>query len=382
MTTVLDRVAATVGAHDLNLHKASPRGHDHLLLVLTRPDRSKVAGQWFSDRARATTVALQTQAHTGGSVDVPVLADSGVLLQPDGADRMLRALHRLASAPGATLVAHRAERRGTVRLVGHGDQVTYTKIVRPERFTAMAARTPVRIPDVAVPLLVGTDPDAGTMTCTALPGQTLQQLLDDPSVPTRDIIVAGHKIGEAVARLHASPAPPTAGHHDAAAEVAVTCGWLQRAHTYGLLDSESAPVRETLDTASRLLAEPACDPTYLHRDLHDLQLVIDDHGDVGILDFDLSTTGEPALDLANLLVHLELKALIGNCSPDRAGACAQAVLDGYAPSGQTWRRVPAYALATRLRLASVFAFRPRNHDVALGLLTGTPKGPLREHKER
>jgi aminoglycoside phosphotransferase (APT) family kinase protein len=107
---------------------------------------------------------------------------------------------------------------------------------------------------------------------------------------------------------------------------------------------------------------------------------VDDDGVVGVLDLDLAATGEPALDLANLLVHLELRSLQGLCPGARARACAGAVVDGYDPGLDTWRRVSAYALTTRLRLAAVYAFRPGSAGIGRALLTAD--GPTDHTKER
>ncbi|MGH3386204.1 MAG: hypothetical protein ACRDO1_16625, partial [Nocardioidaceae bacterium] len=77
-----------------------------------------------------------------------------------------------------------------------------------------------------------------------------------------------------------------------------------------------------------------------------------------LLDFDLAAAGEAALDLANLLVHLELRSVQGRCSVERANRCAVGVVEGYGPSKALLSRLPAYLLTTRIRLAAVYAFRP------------------------
>jgi aminoglycoside phosphotransferase (APT) family kinase protein len=377
MTTVLDRIADTVHAHDLEVRKTIPRAPDHLLLVLRRSDGSLVAGQWFDDPERARRVADETRVRAGDAANVRVLPDSGVLLQPDGADRRLRTLHRLATAPGATLVAHRAERRALVRRIDDQGRVTYTKHVRPDHLDAMVTRTRVYVDDVAVPRVTDVDARAGTMTCAALPGRTLQALLDDPSVPPRALATTGFEVGRALARLHATAPTPTMKHHDAVAELGVTRRWLQRARAHGLVDDARPPVRDRVDELTRLITRAPCATTFVHRDLHDLQLLVDVTGHVGVLDFDLAAIGEPALDLANLLVHLELKALIWGDRTERTDACTAAIVEGYAPDADTWRRVPAYALSTRLRLLAVNAFRPPRAHLGTALLTGSPTGPLR-----
>jgi aminoglycoside phosphotransferase (APT) family kinase protein len=94
----------------------------------------------------------------------------------------------------------------------------------------------------------------------------------------------------------------------------------------------------------------------IHRDLHDLQVLIDDHGSVGVLDFDLMAIGDPALDLANLLAHLDLRQRQGLI--DDAAPLRRAVQRGYAPGAPLAGRVPGYEALARQRLAAVYAFRP------------------------
>src|SRR5699024_1254247 len=94
----------------------------------------------------------------------------------------------------------------------------------------------------------------------------------------------------------------------------------------------------------------------------------------GILDLDLASRGEPALDLANLLVHLDLRAKQHRCTPARAHAVAQGLLEGYGPLPEA-HRIAGYAATTAIRLAHVYAFRPDSAEAAERLLT-TPDEPL------
>ena len=87
-----------------------------------------------------------------------------------------------------------------------------------------------------------------------------------------------------------------------------------------------------------------------------------------MLDFDTLSLGEAALDLANVLVHLELRALQGRCSEARANAAATAMVEGYDPPPPVSSRLRAYADATRLRLACLYAFRPCRKSVVPALL--------------
>ncbi len=49
----------------------------------------------------------------------------------------------------------------------------------------------------------------------------------------------------------------------------------------------------------------------LHRDFFDKQVVVDADGRPGLLDFDTLAAGEAAVDVANMLVHLELRRCSG-----------------------------------------------------------------------
>jgi len=107
----------------------------------------------------------------------------------------------------------------------------------------------------------------------------------------------------------------------------------------------------------------------VHRDLHVKQVLVTADGEVGVLDLDTLAKGDPAVDVANFLAHLELRSLQGHYSPDRAGLAAAAFVDGYRPDRALRARLTAYTAATRVRLACVYAFRPRWRHLARHLLT-------------
>jgi aminoglycoside phosphotransferase (APT) family kinase protein len=378
MTGVLDRIGETLAARGLTLTKAHPRGQGQLILELVDGAGQPLAGQWCDDPELAAQVAEQTEAVTGGRVPVPVL-DGGVVIQRAGVDRKLPVLHRLLTAPGAALVTHRVERRGVVRRVERDRLATYTKVLRPSRTAATVALARVSVDGVVVPRVTGSDVRRGTVTCEEVRGVRLHDLLPDPAVSPRHLRSVGRAVGEALARLHGTTPPSDVGAHDAAAELRVTQGWLDHATTYGLLDSGLA-VGAHLDRLRGFAAEPGSASALVHRDMHDKQILVGEGDAVGMLDFDLATIGEPALDLANLLVHLELRVIQGHCSQEVARACAEGLVDGYRPGPDVWRRVAGYALATRLRLAAVYAFRPGSAGIGPSLLArGTP-GPL-PHEE-
>lgn len=366
MSTVLDVISDAVAAHGLVVGKAIPRSPDHLILELRRSDGPTVAGQWFAHEDRARTVFEQTRRATPGH-GVHLLDGSRVLLQPGGADRRLPSLRDLASEPGATLVAHRPEHRGVVRRAADSRATTYTKVVRAKRFVRVLRGARLTVPGVAVPRVLAANEDAATITLAELPGCTLFELLGDSQASDAQVVTAGRAVGRALAKLHEVVPPPDVPSHDADAELGVTGRWVELATGHDLLKHLPVPADRLLASLREQLGGRACRATLLHRDLHDKQLLLGDD-QVGLLDFDLAAVGEPGVDLANLLVHLRLRALQGRCSVDRAGTCAAAVLDGYSPDTALRHRLDAYRVVTAVRLACVYAFRPAHAHVGAALL--------------
>jgi len=342
----------------LVLQRAWPREPGHVLVEMARDDGRWVAGQWFADRERLAAVARVTPA------PATALPDHGLLLQPDGADRRLSSLATLLQLPEAELVAHRPERRAVVRRV-EGGRLAYTKVLRPERAMAIvgaAARARRAAADnFAVPELLAPDVASGILEWAALPGRSLLSLGADERVPLTHLAAAWRRTGEAVARLHAGETQALT-EHSGSDERRLTVRWLESAQTHGLLPA--------LDLEPML--SPLLDPAggclgLLHRDLHDKQVVVDGT-DIGILDLDTVAVGERVVDVANLLVHLELRVLQGLLTPERAAHAATAFRDGVGADSLPEQRLDAYLTATRLRLAAVYAFRPRWQHVALRLI--------------
>jgi aminoglycoside phosphotransferase (APT) family kinase protein len=306
---------------------------------------------WPADEHELT---LEYETAAGGIV-TGRWAEGELVLHAPGEDHRLPGLAPLLDEPGATIVSHRAGRRAVVRTADG-----FAKVVRPARAAAVA-RAAQRAADLtagapfAVPRAESWDLEHGVVRFPALAGTPLREFVGTPAAET-----AGLVAGAAVRALHVRPATGLAAH-DAAAEVGVAERWsrLLGAHARsGPAREVAGRVRELLPAvAVRLLSQPVTPTVPLHRDLHDGQLLIDETGHVGILDFDMLAAGEGALDLANLLVHIELAELLGS-SAQGAQVAADGVREGYALDPVTGARLDAYADAARLRLVCVHAFRP------------------------
>jgi len=359
-----------LGQAKLILRRAWPRSRDHLLLEYEAENGRLVPGQWFADAERCSSAAcdtLQATMAASGSgewtahrsppscVVHPLAAELGyVLLQVGGADRALHGLAPLLARPDAQVLVHQPERRAVVRL-GTGGDVRFAKVVPPKRVAAVVAagRTATNLAATAFvtpkPLLI--DHVAGVVEWSALPGTALYDMLGE-----QRMFGAAGMAGAALNALHQAQ-PTSAKQHTAADEVAMLQTWIARAASFAPeLREQLAAV--TPGVFAALLAD-ASPPVVLHRDFYDKQVFVDDYDSVGLLDFDTLACGEAALDVANALVHFELRAVQGRSTAEQAQTAKAALLDGYRPDRHTLRRLDAYMNAVRLRLVCVYTFRPR-----------------------
>lgn len=351
-----DAVREEVAWHGLTLVRSHPRP-DRLHLDLADEAGDRVIGQWLPAPA-AEQVATETEAAAPGRTR---LLGAHLLLQSGGADRRLTGLAALVER-GAELVVHRPERRAVVR-TGTGPQAWWTKVVRPRRVADLRRRMEhaATIPGLRAPQVEATDESAGTITLSTLPGRTLHDLLTD-RVPAG----TAEEVGLVVHTLHhrGGGPPPWVAAHDLAAEVAATRGLLDLAQAHhALAPGEIAALEQAVEHAASRVAEAgaAARPALLHRDLHDKQLLVD--GDaraprVGMLDADTLGAGDPALDLGNVLAHLDLRVRQGWTSSRTAAQVEAGLLDGYRPDRRTRRATEGYRDLTRARLRALYAFRP------------------------
>ena len=130
--------------------------------------------------------------------------------------------------------------------------------------------------------------------------------------------------------------------------------------------SRAAPLVARVTTALRALPEVA--PVFSHRDFHDKQLLID--GDRGtLIDLDLAAAAHPALDVGNILAHLQLRALKG-AAIDWASV-ARPIATRAKESRSIDDSLPVWTAGTLLRLALIYARRFRQPGVIESLFDAT-----------
>lgn len=300
------------------------------------------------------------EAHLGGDVHGGYVRSDGTvhLIEPEH-DSKLPALGALARR--GSLVSHRPGKRAVVRL-----ETTFAKAVRRGRGTsvtgaheqgAAAFGRGFHVPDIA-----SSSDDA--VELTAVPGRTLDDLGADPATPDRAWRAAWRAWRaawvEVVAEGEIDGLPP----HTVSDEARILREWAGHAMERIGAGSERL-LRDVADRLADDLERAVSNPERVaHRDLHDKQLLWDGEHGVGLIDLDTCARADPALDLGNLLAHVELAESQGRWMPDRAHAAASEIgraaedLGVGADSLDAWRR------AARFRIACVHVLRPPGREAA------------------
>ena len=343
----------------LHLQRIWPHLPDHFGLAYVDEQGRHFTGQWLADgeefQRLVKAITRATTIQSAGVLPIPAL---GVLIQIGGADRKLPGLASLLAQPDAELIVHHPERRAVVRLATPTGSC-YAKVVRPARVAALATtlRTMEQMAasHFATPNVLAVDETQGVIHLALLAGIALYARLD-----REQLVAAAQRAGATLRSLHTLAQPDEAVAHTALDEVKVLQRWQE--HLARVAPGLLAPFQVLAEPVCAALTAGVSSPVLLHRDFYDKQVFWDETGSGaaadGLLDFDTLAVGEASLDLANALVHFELRALQGACLPELAQAAAAALVTGYAPDSAVRSRMQVYADATRLRLACVYACRP------------------------
>lgn len=316
------------------VRRAWPAG-DEVVLELIDPSGCIFPGRW----------------HPVHGIDVGVT----------GEDAALPGLARRARS-GGRVIGHRLGRRAVVRTEQH-----YTKLTRPGRIPGVVARhravadaaTPIS--GFTLPAIDDVDTDDGAIVFAAAKGQ--------PILDGHDPVGAARRTGAALGRF-AHCRPVDLPDHSVEDEVAVLERWRDAAMRLGTLPDASTArfdelVAETVGRLRRLGDRPR---VLAHRDLHDGQILEDHDGTLVLLDLDTAGRADPALDIGNLLAHIDLAACAGRITARDATAVATAFLEGCGPMPTDREAIATHRQAATLRLVAVHSFRPDTRSPALTLL--------------
>lgn len=320
---------------------------------------------------RSTTVAYRVRVRwPGGAVTEERLAartgriPDGALLLDDGSRRVAvwrfphdpllpglataydrRAVARLLRDLGLgtgpvrlSVRAYRPGRRAVIEAIGRRGRV-FLKVVRPRRVEALHRRHRL-LTDAGVPVphSYGYTPD-GLLALRALPGRNLREV-----IATGGRVPTARQLLSLLDRLPAELAgEPRRG------------SWLERVGHYAAVVAGALPEEAERATAlaEEITAEAGTGPTVpVHGDFYEGQLHVAGGQVSGLLDVDTAGPGERLDDLACLLGHLSVLALV---DPARAVAV---------------NRTGAAYLATFERVVDPADLRYRTAAVVLSLATG------------
>lgn len=371
---ILDVVTSLVhedaGAPPRTAEAAACSGASTALVPATLPDPQDprqhltVVRAWPKGDGRMTAELLDADGRVRAARGVPESPDALTwTVAPYGEDPRLPALTGLSRS--GRLVVHRHGRRAVVALPDRYVKVlargAAAEVARGSRgLYALATSAGFTAPRVLAH-------DEDTVEFSVLPGRSLHAL---GMADQRDAYLRGlHAWARRWPRLvTADPAPFELPEFTVADEIRTLETWVARVGMFpGILAVPQEQLAALRDGVAReLSALPADGGTtrgVLHRDLHEKQLLA--HGDsIGVLDFDTAAVGDPALDLANLGVHLELHRDQGVLSPSLHEEGQRVVHEVASGLGVPSARLHAYGLSARLRLVCVYAFRPRWRELA------------------
>ncbi|MDF9278664.1 phosphotransferase [Arthrobacter sp. EH-1B-1] len=293
-----------------------------------------------------------------------------------------RALPGLDADPSGELLVHRLKRRAVVRADGR-----YTKFLAGGKAAAvrdahLAAAAGLAGSGVVAPDVVAASEHS--ITLSAVPGVSLHDLGRGLDAGTWSASGVGSDHGsrplDAWSRAWAlwaerwpafvgtsiSNEPSMAARiHSAQDEVRTLERWVGLAVEFDALGVSEDRLRRVSASVGTSLLNSSSPAGLAHRDLHDKQVLVDPGTrSVGIIDCDTLALAEPALDLANLAIHLNFREAQGLLPAGTATVGGHYIHEVAEVLAVPFPRFEAYAAATALRLACVYAFRPPYRDMA------------------
>ncbi len=337
MTSFLDRA---LGAVQLHLDSSSPAARIERVVArkdggLTLFAEGPAGPRWF-------------QYHDDGVAECFPFDDQSIPLLSEMQEVRRGEVEVLAWRPGRRVALLDKSGSKPTILKGFRSKRGYQSGVDLERLVAVQAACDGMIFPRCLDLL----PELRAYRMKLLPGEPLRILREHAPVFSKlgaNLAIMQEKTSCAGLLFH--------GYHD---ELKVLSTMERRTQRLTPTHPDWRPVFERIGVAGNEL--PVGPTAFLHRDLHDGQLLFDGHS-LAILDFDLMCVGDPLLDVANLAAHLQLRVMqdSGAVNQDDADACREALVGQFVnPSdvpGQ--RRLQFYSATTYLRLAVVYSVRPR-----------------------
>jgi Ser/Thr protein kinase RdoA (MazF antagonist) len=267
-------------------------------------------------------------------------------------------------------VAYRVGRRAVV-----ADRGRWVKVVRPSRLADLVAAH-ARLDSALGPIGVETprvlaQADDGRLELSTVSGESLHRFLRTYGPQARPATNGEGPIEQALAEvargLAALHGLPVEGH--APPDPSVSTDSVQRAIDW-VARVEPATVDRLRSVAATLPQPPGGGPTsMIHGDLHDKNVFVGSDGRVGLIDLDGVGLGSSIDDVANLAVHLELRAMQAGLDRSIGRTWSRCLTDAYA----RLRPLDADDLGIRrrhtwFRLAYLYRFRRPGRELTDRLL--------------
>ena len=269
------------------------------------------------------------------------------------------------------LVGYRFSRRAVV-----ATDRGFVKVVRPSRRDALVQKHQHLSEafghtqsHVVVPRVTGVTND-GQVFLEPVRGQSLHSTLRGECQESIDIALAA--VGRGLAALHDLAAPeqcdPAGIGPDQGDDL------VQWAQLVGRIEPERG--RELVAAAHRMRPVVSlAPPVWVHSDFHDKNVLVDGRS-VGLIDVDGLRTGSAAEDVANMAVHVHLRALQSGTGEAAGRRHVQLFLDSYQlersfDQSEYEERV----LSTWFRLACLYRYRIASRSLSNELLQRATKGP-------
>lgn len=269
------------------------------------------------------------------------------------------------------LVAYRPLARAVVRIDLGGGRTRYLRVSasrsRYARVRELAEQSrgwnhEASSYGTVFPRVIGVDERLRAVLIEGVDGELLHQCIDGVDDEWLDQFAA------TVATLHGSTCPLLPVHQ--ALDEAEATSWMLRRGAMSLPAGLAGAERDLARLFDAAPAIPLARPVPIHRDLHDKQALRHRGGAVVLLDTDTLASGDPALDLANLAVHFELRGLQGRLPSERSAHLVQRFAAAYGErrGSPPVRNLAYYSACSWLRLAGVYALRSHGQDLVPLLL--------------
>jgi hypothetical protein len=345
------------GTSCLCLHRMGVQGGSVLLHAVAFAAGSRPKLQKESTRSWAEDVLGVGMLALDGDVQVAAFPN----------DRRLRSLHRLGrddrrrrllqqvlGDPGfegakarVTTLSYKPQRRFVGRLDDEGDVAGVLKLYTRAGFErgGMGLRKGGHRGALRLPRLLGRSRRHRARLWQWIPGRSLADLL--PSEESGAWLL---EVGRALAELHALA--PVAGSV-VRGEIAEGADYDRATESVVVIAPGLAPrVRKLREELSRR-GQAGGRRVQLHGDFYAKQVVVEAGEAPAVIDLDSVCVGEPELDIANFLAHLEADAIRGRLRADRVAPAGEALLAGYLEAGGSLApaRLQSAVAGALLRLA-------------------------------